>query len=204
MVHAFEPVPRTFQELVFNVRANALESTVRTWNVALGERKATEALYVPSFYGSVAASARPLFPQQENTTVPVAVERLDDFVAHHGIPCVDLIKCDVEGAELLVLRGAATTLCRHQPVLMLEMLRKWARLYDYHPDAVVDLLAGYGYACWCCERGEFSKVTRVGEQCEATNFFFLHASQHEHIRNEVVQQLAQRQGERGGAQEDRK
>ena len=45
--------------------------------------------------------------------------RLDDFCSTHTI-APRVIKCDVEGAELAVLRGGERTILKHRPVLFLS------------------------------------------------------------------------------------
>lgn len=56
-------------------------------------------------------------------TVQVATERLDDLVQRSRIGGrrISLIKVDVEGHELPVLRGAEATLRRHRPALAIEI-----------------------------------------------------------------------------------
>jgi len=49
----------------------------------------------------------------------VQTRRLDDLVAQHGIK-PKLIKIDVEGAELLVLRSARETIKEFRPVILVE------------------------------------------------------------------------------------
>lgn len=49
--------------------------------------------------------------------ITVPIRRLDDFVAAEG---VDVIKVDVEGAELGVFRGSQKILASSQPVIMFE------------------------------------------------------------------------------------
>jgi FkbM family methyltransferase len=52
---------------------------------------------------------------------PCAVRRLDDLVASGEVPRPDFVKVDVEGAELLVFRGARATLDREDaPTLVFE------------------------------------------------------------------------------------
>ncbi len=45
-------------------------------------------------------------------------ERLDDALPDGLVP--RLIKVDVEGAEMLVLRGAQRTIARHRPSILFE------------------------------------------------------------------------------------
>ncbi|MBY0388326.1 MAG: FkbM family methyltransferase [Mycobacterium pseudokansasii] len=71
-------------------------------------------------------------------TIDVPVKRLDDL----QLDDVGLIKIDVEGHELAVLRGAAETLRRNRPVILVEAEER------HRPGAVAEittLLTGLGY-----------------------------------------------------------
>jgi len=70
--------------------------------------------------------------------ISVATERLDDVLEEGYAPT--LIKIDVEGAELGVLRGAVETLHRHRPVVLFEHGVGGADLYDARPTDLFDLL----------------------------------------------------------------
>jgi transketolase len=179
VVHAFEPVPSTFSELTNNVELNGLGERIRVHGCALGERKGTVKFYVPTFHGSVAASGRALFAADENEEVDVEMSTLDEVSDQLGIERVDLVKCDVEGAELFALRGGLRTLERTRPVLMLEMLRKWAKVYDYHPNDIIRLLAPLGYQCYSLGENELVAHESIDDACEATNFFFLDRERHQ-------------------------
>ena len=56
--------------------------------------------------------------------------RFDSYCRQHGIPCVDLLKIDVEGAELQVLRGMGSLLSRWRPDIILEVLEPFAAELD--------------------------------------------------------------------------
>jgi len=178
-VYAFEPVPRTFATLKRNIELNDYGDTIRPWNHAFGEKDGTATFYILRFTGSVAASQRRLFPDDANEAVECAITTLDGFMAAQQIERLDLMKCDVEGAELFVLRGGLKTIDACRPVIMLELLRKWSRVYGYHPDDVIPLLRTYGYRCWSHEGKTVSEVAAIDEACAQTNFFFLHEPAHE-------------------------
>lgn len=178
LIHAFEPVPSTHSELVRNIALNQLERRIVPHALALGAEPGEVKFYVPAFHGSVAASARPLFASDENREVSVQMSTLDRFAASHALERIDLVKCDVEGAELFVLRGGMPTIERTRPVLMLEMLRKWAKVYDYHPNDIVRLLTPLGYHCYSLAEGGLLEHTSIEETTEATNFFFLDPTRH--------------------------
>ena len=49
---------------------------------------------------------------------------LDSYVAEHKLPHVDFIKLDVEGAELDILRGAASSIVRWKPKIAVSAYHK--------------------------------------------------------------------------------
>ncbi|NIN35661.1 MAG: hypothetical protein GTO60_11480, partial [Gammaproteobacteria bacterium] len=59
---------------------------------------------------------------------------------------IDFIKADIEGAELLMLKGAKETLKRYHPILMLEIQSHSTKLFGYKPEDVFDFLHEIGYA----------------------------------------------------------
>lgn len=89
----------------------------------------------------------------EGDKVTVPVDTLDHIVAELGLPRVDFIKMDIEGAEREALRGAMATLKTHRPRLMLD---------SYHlPDDALVLPAvirqahpDYIRTCGPCELSE--------------------------------------------------
>ncbi len=176
-IHAFEPVPSTYAELVRNVELNGLGRRIQPHAFALGENAGSVTFFVPAFHGSVAASQQPLF-QGENREVNVEMRTLDAFVAEEKLERVDLIKCDVEGAELFALRGGLDSLQRFRPVLMLEMLRKWARAFNYHPNDILELLKLLGYRCYSLGAGELCEHPLIDDATLATNFFLFDPTRH--------------------------
>lgn len=99
-----------------------------------------------------------LFQQGENCSlgrlssngIPVPCVSVDGIAAIVGMP--DVIKIDVEGAELSVLRGAENVLCSHHPAILLST----------HGEAIklecVEYLSRFGYKVepldgndFCCQ-----------------------------------------------------
>lgn len=60
----------------------------------------------------------------ENGAGIAKIISLDSYVREKNLPRVDFIKMDVEGAELDILKGAATTIARFKPILALSAYHK--------------------------------------------------------------------------------
>jgi FkbM family methyltransferase len=148
-VIAFEPVTEYRQRLAENVRINAL-GNVDIMPVALGEQTGALPIYdqQAAFSDGTRHEGLPsLFPSKGRSrpveTVPI--RRLDDVLMQLGIDKVDVIKLDIEGAEWMALRGAARTLARSRPVLILEVGQDTCRAGGYEPQQLAEWLAGLGY-----------------------------------------------------------
>jgi FkbM family methyltransferase len=121
-VHAFEPMPPVLERLRGHVEANDMAGRVRLHEVALSDTNGTA-----RFHGSDAAGEN----QGQGSLVSdlavsareieVRTQRLDDFVAEHGIERLDLMKIDIQGAEPLLLAGAERTLAELRPDIVMEV-----------------------------------------------------------------------------------
>jgi hypothetical protein len=70
---------------------------------------------------------------------------IDDYVGDNQVSSISFIKCDVEAAELLVLKGAETVLrSSRPPVLQLEVFESWTRDFGYHPRDLFEFLKKEG------------------------------------------------------------
>jgi len=142
-IFSFEPLPETHRDLLANIALNRAADRIEPLALALSDRSG-EGYITSDFHASnflVDASA--VSPKQ-----PIALSTLDAFAAARRFERIDLIKLDVEGCELSVLRGGLATLRRFQPMLLVELIEQPVEFHeravpDHH--AAIELLAGLGY-----------------------------------------------------------
>ena len=172
---AFEPIPKTFSYLEKNVNLNSA-ANVKIYNHGFSN-ETTELTFYYYPTGSGNASSAKLADVAGVQEIKCRVRPLDDFMRQHG-QSVDFIKCDVEGAELLVFRGGVETLKKHKPVVFSEMLRKWSARFNYHPNEIIELFSGIGYRCFTAKGEKLAEFFAMDEDTAETNFYFLHAEKH--------------------------
>lgn len=122
-VIAFEPQPDLSRCLAESLRPRAFRN-VTLEEVALSAHVGSAELLVPGGPGSTSPSAslnqvvREL--EAETQVIEVPTTTLDAYADEHGLGRVAFVKVDVEGHELEVLDGAAETLARDRPTLLVE------------------------------------------------------------------------------------
>jgi FkbM family methyltransferase len=136
-VIAFEPVPSSAAMLVENVRLNGFEN-VQVIKCALADTEGTR-----QFFISGGAAGTSSFVLGEGTEIIVDTTTLDRAIG--DLP-VRLVKVDVEGAELAVLRGADKLLASDADwIIEIEpsnLARQGTRTED-----LVDVLTSSGRRC---------------------------------------------------------
>jgi FkbM family methyltransferase len=172
-IQAFEPLPTTHRQLVDNVRLNGFEQRVAIHAFGLSDREEVVKFYLPERTGSVAASEHPLFGEEPQSIAECPIRRLDDVAAALGFADVDFIKCDIEGGEFGFLRGAEEVLATNRPTVLLEMLRKWAKAYGYHPNDIIEWMKTRGYVCAAISDRSVQPIAIVTDETKETNFLFV-------------------------------
>ena len=114
-VYGFEPQPSLAHHAALSAPLNTLEN-VQIYACMLGETAGFADLYLSAH--SIHASG--VTREAGAPKISCPIYRLDDLVASGALPIPTLIKIDVEGAELNVLRGASALLRDHSPYIAFE------------------------------------------------------------------------------------
>lgn len=166
---AFEPLPEYFEKLRETFKG------ISVYNLALSDSpgKAT-------FYKAVGAEAMSgLKPQ--HYPVPVQLEqfeivtaRLDDIIPSHVQ--IDMIKIDVEGAELAVLKGAKHLINRCRPLIIFEFAQLHSEAYSVTPNDMFTFFEDNEYTIFRLDRLEVYTRQRFEE-----NFHQSHQSNYNQL-----------------------
>lgn len=139
LVLAVEPSSHARGVLARNLEINDFHN-VQVLPLALGEQAATGVLRV---HADRSRASLALAAEDAVGTEDVQVARLDDVVPAGR--SVAFMKVDVEGHELLALRGATAVLERDRPVVIFEQLSTLAVKAGLPARGAWDLLAERGY-----------------------------------------------------------
>ena len=104
-VHSFEPDPKTFEYLTKN---SARLKNVTINNLALSEKDGFLEFYQSKVSSEWSSLVKPY--TGDFNLIKVDSKKLDDYIASKSVVIIDLLKIDVEGAEMLVLKGGEKTL----------------------------------------------------------------------------------------------
>jgi FkbM family methyltransferase len=139
-VHAFEPFPTTMQRLNRNLDLNPrLRNVVHLHGTAVSDFVGSMAMTEPDKgnsgcnYLSVSGEGK------------IGVTTLDSLASEMRFSRIDLMKIDVEGCEVALLKGAKSTLDRYRPVLMIEINPGTLKRFGQTAKDVVALLGNYRY-----------------------------------------------------------
>jgi FkbM family methyltransferase len=171
-VLGMEMNPATYQRCLHNLSLNGYRN-VQLFPVGLGDRPAELRLRRPNGRNSgedrltdAAVSA-----STGSDSAVVQIVPLDQLVAEQEsrqhLNRIDIIKADVEGFELKVLRGAEQTLARFRPTLFLEVDDGNLRQQGDSAAALIGWLEQHGYRA---THAEENRPVRPGDSFAGSHF----------------------------------
>jgi len=157
-VYAFEPQKDVAAELSVNVDANNFDQ-VSIELKGLSDEVGEKDIYTASCDfsdGSKNEGLATLYPSDRchDEAGTIALDTLDNYVEQNNIRQLNLIKMDIEGAELPALKGCIKTLKRFKPYIIVEVQQETAIQAGYNAEDILHLLEGIGY--------QFSVIGRKG------------------------------------------
>jgi FkbM family methyltransferase len=148
----FEPVPYLYEKAKANIGLNKFE------NIELISKGLSSSNETLSFSKAEENNSGGIFLTRDNGSSAdrlVEVVTLDDFVAENQVDDILLIKIDVEGFEMEVLKGASQVLDRWKPILFVEVDDEFLERQQSSAQAVFDFLVSRGYSIKAANTSEF-------------------------------------------------
>jgi FkbM family methyltransferase len=164
-VIAIEAHPGNYEMLNRNIKLNGL-TNVTTLNYAVYSKESKIKLFLPdeesgytmhhSVMFNYLSSKYPLQGKDNEKFIEVNANTLDNLLQKNGIPQVNWIKIDVEGAEFEVLKGSADILSISKDISLLIEVHNPSDIDHYKQ--IMDFLKPYNFKI------EFEKIYRSGER----------------------------------------
>jgi FkbM family methyltransferase len=143
-VIAFEPNPPIFNQLKKNCELNP-DLRVLPENLALGDADGVVEMIQPDGRNPGTVTVNPGESGKKNCAANIPVTTLDAYLQKKSIGKVDLIKIDVEGYEGHVLDGAANTIQKNHPVIIMELVDAHQQRHGGSARLIADKLKKHGY-----------------------------------------------------------
>ncbi len=175
-VHSFEPVPQTFAELEKNVALNDSQKNIFLNNFGLGDEEKNLEIYffpeLPTGHASLAAKK-----DKSSVAIPIKLKTLDSYLIENKIKQVDFVKVDIEGAELMFLKGAKRLFEQTKPpVIFMEMALETSREFGYKPNDLLVFIkenADYDFFALDEKNQTLAKIEKFGRDDIGANVLCL-------------------------------
>lgn len=151
-VLSVEPNPFALKELQLNVARSYLENVI-VEHTACGETETVVQLFLHTESNTSMASLSGS-NAKGGQSIEVPCTAMDALVEKHHLTRANLVKIDVEGAELHVLRGMKQIMKELRPAIVLELEPHLLKSFGTSPEEVEGLLADCGYS-----------ITSLGGHC---------------------------------------
>jgi FkbM family methyltransferase len=142
---AFEAQERIYYALAGNIAINNCFNA-RAVHAAVTSQPGTMKIPTPNYFAPGSFGSLELKQRVGNEFIGQAIDYSEDRMIAvpataldtYNFPRLDLVKMDIEGMELDGLAGAAGSVAKHRPILLVEaakvdktVLRAWLEGYDY-------------------------------------------------------------------------
>jgi FkbM family methyltransferase len=148
-IYAFEPQIKVKNKFEKIIKANNLQDQISLYQFAIADRNSRSIFYENRSPISASLLKEKVSKRTIRKKYPVQIKSLNWFVKEYNTPLPDILKIDVEGSELDVLKGSA------------DILNKISILFiEVHPpictaNQIKDFLHSFGYVrSKCMERSQ--------------------------------------------------
>ena len=169
-VIAFEPVTEVRERFLENASLNQLDQ-LKVEPYALFNETTKLQLHI-SNQDNFGMSSIHAHDEQVGRTEEVEAIRFDDYVLENKLKRIDLIKMDIEGAELYALNGMKSTLQQFKPLVLIEISSDVLNGTTLTTDEIYTFFKELNYSPFCIQKdGQLTAYTSE-MKVDYTNFVF--------------------------------
>lgn len=155
--YGFEPIPQMAEDLELKFGQNNIIK-----RVGLGSKRGTSTFNYVKSNPAYSGIKKRLYPKEEEIEeITINIDTLDNQL--YDAKRVDLIKIDVEGGELNVLKGATKTIEKYTPVIVFEHGLGASEFYEATPEKMWEFFTSVGY-CINTLKGFVEKSSVLSEK----------------------------------------
>ena len=163
-IFAFEPATSSYEILKKIIRNFKLRN-VFPIKKGLGAIEETKEIVMPAQYTILAyVSEKNMSRKKEDQIEKIEITTLDNFVKRNKIKKINFIKCDVEGFELNVFKGAKKTLRRYKPTIFVEIEERHTKKYRINPQEILNFFRRLGYKCYLIKKDKIQKTNKIKKE----------------------------------------
>lgn len=157
-VVAIEPQSKVRKRLKFNLKNNQANNVI-VMGCAIGSEESRGRIYDIANNNDGAATLRPSDPEKHQKFEDIEVKTFDFIKDSTGLGHIDIVKIDVEGAELEVLKGLSALFDSRPPrCLFVECVDSNLKRFDTSSEELIAKLEELGYALEAKYRGRWVSI----------------------------------------------
>lgn len=157
VVYSFEPLSANRKILEENIRINNLKN-VKVFPFGLGYEDMIVPLYTNSesnVHHGINEGLSSVYKSETRAEFQENIElRNLDLLHLQGLNRMDIVKIDVEGSELSVLKGMRSHIIKFKPILMIEFNDDTFLSAGYNSNDLIKFISELGYNLYTFKRGE--------------------------------------------------
>jgi FkbM family methyltransferase len=145
-VFSFEPSPREYWRFLYNIIENKATSII-PFNIGIADKSQLVDFCISETHTGLNKIVGDNNLSVSGRTIKVPMMKLDDVIDHYNIrEDIDLVKIDIEGAELFALQGMQNLL-RNNKIrrIIIEITPELFAGYNYCKNDVYDFLGSFSY-----------------------------------------------------------
>jgi FkbM family methyltransferase len=141
-VYSFEVLPKNYNRLIQNLQLNQFQQ-VKPYAIAVSDFTGTTALNIAE------GDSMPFITNNAtDNTITVTTDTLDNLLQYESVANLTLAKMDIEGAEILALKGAVSLLKKQRPYVWIMEINDTVNNFGLQKQDVVNFLEDYGYSLY--------------------------------------------------------